>query len=193
MSILFPTGARVHKQRGVDQPSSFTDFQRSLLVGQLNPFSQLITTETKDQPHCSKLRYGRPLGVIFPDGSLWKEQRRFVGRSLKHLGGDLGEGMEQRVVAETREVVRHLDDLLGMENETRVKLDDFFDLPCLNVMWSLVASGRFSYNDPALQKMIRLIDSFTMDPVVGPLVGRSISCDQIFLRFDDFLVYFAIS
>jgi len=25
-----------------------------------------------------------------------------------------------------------------------VKLDDFFDLPCLNVMWSLVASGRFS-------------------------------------------------
>ena len=38
--------------------------------------------------------YGRPLGVIIPDGALWKEQRRFVGRSLKMLGGDLGEGME---------------------------------------------------------------------------------------------------
>ena len=30
-------------------------------------------------------RYGRPLGVIFPDGALWKEQRRFVGRSLKKI------------------------------------------------------------------------------------------------------------
>ena len=95
-----------------------------------------------------------------------------MGRSLKQLGGDLGEGMEERVVAEAKEVVRHLDGLLlGGGNETVVKLDDFFDLPCLNVMWSLVSSGRFSYNDPDLQKMIRLIDSFTMDPVVGPLVG----------------------
>ena len=34
--------------------------------------------------------------MIFPDGALWKEQRRFVGRSLKMLGGDLGEGMEVR-------------------------------------------------------------------------------------------------
>ena len=109
-----------------------------------------------------------------------------------------------RVVAEAREVVKHLEGLLGGEGEVLVKMDDFFDLPCLNVMWSLVASGRFSldiftshkiihsidrrnhpnhhhhhhpghhrfsYNDPALQKMIRLIDSFTMDPVVGPLVG----------------------
>ena len=79
--------------------------------------------------------------------------------------------MEERVVSEAKEVVRHLDGLLGGDNETVVKLDDFFDLPCLNVMWSLVASGRFSYDDPALKKMIRLIDSFTMDPVVGPLVG----------------------
>ena len=111
------------------------------------------------------------------------------------------------MVAEAREVVKHLEDLLGGEDEVLVKMDDFFDLPCLNVMWSLVASGRFSldiftshkiihsidrrnhpnhhhhhhhpghhrfsYNDPALQKMIRLIDSFTMDPVVGPLVGWS--------------------
>ena len=110
------------------------------------------------------------------------------------------------MVAEAREVVKHLEGLLGGEDEVLVKMDDFFDLPCLNVMWSLVASGRFSldifaslkmtfciidqenhpnqhqhhhyhhrfsYNDPALQKMIRLIDSFTMDPVVGPLVGWS--------------------
>ena len=108
-----------------------------------------------------------------------------MGRSLKQLGGDLGEGMEERVVVEAKEVVRHLDGLLGGDNETVVKLDDFFDLPCLNVMWSLVASGRFSYNDPALQKMIRLIDSFTMDPVVGPLVGvamNSFWCDLAFLR-----------
>ena len=75
------------------------------------------------------------------------------------LGGDLGDGMEVRtfpfssltlflfevrVVAEAREVVKHLEGLLGGEDEVLVKMDDFFDLPCLNVMWSLVASGRFS-------------------------------------------------
>ena len=82
--------------------------------------------------------------MIFPDGALWKEQRRFVGRSLKQLGGDLGDGMEVRtfpfssltlflfevrVVAEAREVVKHLEGLLGGEDEVLVKLDDFFDLP----------------------------------------------------------------
>ena len=119
------------------------------------------------------------------------------------------------MVAEAREVVKHLEGLLGGEDEVLVKLDDFFDLPCLNVMWSLVASGRFSlkmghskidqqnhpnhhhhhhsyqrfsYNDPALQKMIRLIDSFTMDPVVGPLVGCStyILVHDLFLYFCQF-------
>ena len=126
------------------------------------------------------------------------------------------------MVAEAREVVKHLEGLLGGEDEVLVKMDDFFDLPCLNVMWSLVASGRFSldiftslkmthsiidqhnhpnhhhhhhhsyqrfsYNDPALQKMIRLIDSFTMDPVVGPLVGCStyILVHDLFLYFCQF-------
>ena len=81
----------------------------------------------------------------------WKQQRRFVGRSIKMLAGDLGEGMEVRdfclflerrvfffssfilfevrVVAEAREVVKHLECLLGGEDEVLVKLDDFFDLP----------------------------------------------------------------
>ena len=64
---------------------------------------------------------------------------------------------EVRVVAEAREVVKHLEGLLGGEDEVLVKMDDFFDLPCLNVMWSLVASGRFSLNIFASHKMIHSI------------------------------------
>ena len=36
---------------------------------------------------------------------------------------------EVRVVAEAREVVKHLEGLLGGEDEVLVKMDDFFDLP----------------------------------------------------------------
>jgi len=57
------------------------------------------------------------------------------------------------------------------ENDGIVRLDDFFDLPCLNVIWSLVNSTRFDYNDKHLKKMIELIDTFTMNSTVGPLVG----------------------
>ena len=64
---------------------------------------------------------------------------------------------EVRVVAEAREVVKHLEGLLGGEDEVLVKMDDFFDLPCLNVMWSLVASGRFSLDIFASPKMIHSI------------------------------------
>ena len=45
------------------------------------------------------------------------------------------------------------------------------DLPCLNVIWSLVNSTRVDYNDKHLKKMIELIDTFTMNSIVAPIVG----------------------
>ena len=46
---------------------------------------------------------------------------------------------------------------VDVDVEVLVKLDNFFDLPCLNVMWSLVASGRFSLDIFASPKMIHSI------------------------------------
>ena len=85
----------------------------------------------------------------FPFIFLFLEKRVFFFFSFIFL--------QVRVVAEAREVVKHLEGLLGGEDEVLVKMDDFFDLPCLNVMWSLVASGRFSLDIFASPKMIHSI------------------------------------
>ena len=111
--------------------------------------------------------YDEPLGIIFPDGYLWKEQRRFAVKTLKLLG--LGKhSLEKHIEIETFEVCKYLTEKIE-RGETRVRMDDFFDLPCLNVIWSLVNTSRFDYDDLHLKKMIELIDRFTMNSFVGPL------------------------
>ena len=113
--------------------------------------------------------FDKPLGVIFPDGHLWREQRKFVIKTLKLLG--MGKhSLEKHIAEETDQCCKYMEEVLK-ENDGVVRLDDFFDLPCLNVIWSLVNSTRFDYNDQHLKKMIELIDTFTMNSTVGPLVG----------------------
>ena len=65
-------------------------------------------------------------------------------------------------------MISHLSELLTTDSVT-LRIDDFFDLPCLNVIWSLVNTRRFSYDDKHMKKMIELIDKFTMNNYVGPL------------------------
>ncbi len=39
-----------------------------------------------------------------------------------------------------------------------LELQDFFDLPCLNVIWRLVCGRRFDYNDERLPKLIKALE-----------------------------------
>ena len=88
-------------------------------------------------------------------------------KTLKQLG--LGRNsLEHHIEAETAEVCRFLADRVN-SGPTDIRIDEFFDLPCLNVIWSLVNTSRFDYEDKHLKKMIELIDKFTMNNFVGPL------------------------
>ena len=88
-------------------------------------------------------------------------------KTLKQLG--LGRNsLEHHIEAETGEVCRFLADRVN-SGQTDIRIDEFFDLPCLNVIWSLVNTSRFDYEDKHLKKMIELIDKFTMNSFVGPL------------------------
>ena len=78
--------------------------------------------------------------------------------------------LEHHIEIETTEVCKFLSNFVNSGN-SKIRLDDFFDLPCLNVIWSLVNTSRFDYEDQHLKKMIQLIDKFTMNNFVGPLVG----------------------
>jgi len=113
--------------------------------------------------------FDEPLGIIFPDGYLWKEQRKFAVKTLKQLG--LGKNsLERKIEEETFELCKYLSELVN-SGQNLIRVDDFFDLPSLNVIWSLVNTSRFNYEDQHLKQMIELIDKFTMNSFVGPLVG----------------------
>ena len=121
--------------------------------------------------------YNEPLGIIFPDGGLWREQRKFAVKTLKQLG--LGKNsLEKHIEIETLELNRYIATLIK-SGQKQIRVDDFFDLPSLNVIWSLVNTSRFDYEDAHLKKMIELIDKFTMNNFVGPL-GRN--CQFNFLQ-----------
>ena len=96
---------------------------------------------------------------------------------MKQLG--LGKNsLEKHIEIETLELNRYLASLIK-SGQRKIRVDDFFDLPSLNVIWSLVNTSRFDYDDAHLKKMIELIDKFTMNNFVGPL-GKYIN-HNIFL------------
>ena len=92
-------------------------------------------------------------------------------KTLKQLG--LGRNsLEDHIEAETVEVCKFLADRVN-SGPIDIRIDEFFDLPCLNVIWSLVNTSRFDYEDKHLKRMIELIDKFTMNNFVGPLGKHS--------------------
>ena len=50
-------------------------------------------------------------------------------------------------------------------------MDEFFNLPCLNVIWRLVCGRRYDYDDERLVELIKQIEAFTMEKNIGPITG----------------------
>jgi len=113
--------------------------------------------------------FDRPLGIIFPDGELWREQRKFGVKTLRQLG--VGKSsLEDKMLEETKNMILYMNNLINTKGSL-VEMDAFFDLPCLNIIWGLVNSTRFDYEDEKLKEQIQMIDKFTMESAIGPLVA----------------------
>ena len=115
----------------------------------------------------------QPLGIIFPDGELWREQRRFASTTLRLIGR--GEGnLEGRVLEEISHLEKHIQSLFADNKTARIRMDNLFDLPCLNVIYSLVNSLRFSYTDSHMINLVEMVDKFTMNNAIGKMVSKAI-------------------
>nr|CAD7453710.1 unnamed protein product [Timema tahoe] len=124
-----------------------------------------------------KLRtFGQRLGLVFTDGPLWQEQRRFSLVHLRNLG--LGKSsMEAQIQAEAEELVVSLRDK-GSDNRP-VVMHDAFDICVLNSLWALLAGHRFALNDKRLAELIDIVHaSFRMLDMSGGLLNQ-----MPFLRF----------
>jgi len=113
--------------------------------------------------------FDRPLGIIFPDGGLWKEQRKFGVKTLRQLG--VGKSsLEEKMIGESSKLVEFMHHKIKTQGN-EVEMADFFDLPCLNIIWGLINSSRYEYDDEKLKEHIELINKFTMESAIGPLVA----------------------
>nr|CAD7612452.1 unnamed protein product [Timema genevievae] len=146
------------------------------LLPQYSPwtYSRLVSVQL---PPCSRLTLDRDfVSLVFTDGPLWQEQRRFSLVHLRNLG--LGKSsMEAQIQAEAEELVVSLRDK-GSDNRP-VVMHDAFDICVLNSLWALLAGHRFALNDKRLAELIDIVHaSFRMLDMSGGLLNQ-----MPFLRF----------
>ncbi|XP_016665155.1 methyl farnesoate epoxidase-like isoform X1 [Acyrthosiphon pisum] len=96
----------------------------------------------------------KKLGIVFVDGPMWTEQRKFCMRHLQKLGF-CGDVMEKIVIEEVNDLV--LDITRKYENGKSIEVRGLFEVSVLNGLWAMLAGGRFSLNDSRLARVVELI------------------------------------
>lgn len=87
--------------------------------------------------------FEKRLGVVFTDGALWEEQRRFSIKTLRQLG--MGRhGMVEQVEREAAEMISYFCGLIDSSPDGTLiaRMEHAFDVPVLNVVWAILAGHR---------------------------------------------------
>ncbi|XP_043217497.1 methyl farnesoate epoxidase-like [Amphibalanus amphitrite] len=99
--------------------------------------------------------YMKKMGIIFNDGAVWREQRRFALRHLRDLG--LGrKDMEEGILGEFEHLRRDMELLEGRP----LQVLGYFNLTALNILWRVVASTRIDPSDPEARLYVQLVKEF---------------------------------
>lgn len=122
--------------------------------------------------------FDKRLGIVFTDGEVWEEQRRFSMRTLKQLG--LGKtNMVEHIEREAHDMIQFL------KKKTRdgspVLMHSAFDVSVLNVIWAFISGKRFDLDDerlPELHKMIH--DGFKVIDMSGGVLNLCPAVRHIF-------------
>uniref|UniRef100_G1TYN6 unspecific monooxygenase n=1 Tax=Oryctolagus cuniculus TaxID=9986 RepID=G1TYN6_RABIT len=136
-------------------------------------------------------RYAKGLGIIFSEGELWKETRRFTLTVLRDMG--MGKKtIENRIQEEASYLVEALKETNACDPSSLL-----FCVPC-NVICSIIFQNRFDYNDQTFQTMVKhFLDSIrlfnapwiqNMFPILHYLPG---SHHELFKVFNDQIKFFS--
>ncbi|KAJ6641655.1 Cytochrome P450 2C21 [Pseudolycoriella hygida] len=102
----------------------------------------------------------RNMGVIFSSGKIWRDLRRFTLRNLRDFGFSKTNLMENAQQDELQYFKDFVKEKLKKSEDGVVSMDGFFNLSVLNIVWGMIMSERFPYDDPKLKHYIRLNDEF---------------------------------
>ena len=97
-------------------------------------------------------------GLLFTDGDVWEEQRRFTLRHLRDLG--FGRTSSENLI---QEEIHDVMDEIRTEAETSngiVKFNDRFNMPLMNILWAIVAGERFKHDDDKLNRLLYIVNLF---------------------------------
>merc|ERR1711892_36338 len=95
---------------------------------------------------------GKRHGILVTEGSHWTKVRRFGIRTLKDFGFGK-QSLEATINFEVEETVKKFLSVSGSD----FYLSTDFNIPIINILWQLVASTRFTEEDPEGQKMIESV------------------------------------
>ncbi|KAL7632981.1 UNVERIFIED_CONTAM: hypothetical protein RMT77_016691 [Armadillidium vulgare] len=104
---------------------------------------------------------GKCNGIIFSNGSHWVHNRRFLLRHLRDLG--MGKSKIEGLIM--REVEDLVEDFKGLTKEPS-KLPFSINIAVLNIIWQLVSSHRYDFNDTQVELLmgkINEIDHYFMN------------------------------
>lgn len=83
--------------------------------------------------------FNKRLGVVFNDGDAWDVQRKFSFKVLRQMG--MGRAnMIEHIEQECIEMVNYFKQ--KTENGQILEMQHAFDIPVLNILWSLIAGYR---------------------------------------------------
>ncbi|CAH0383076.1 unnamed protein product [Bemisia tabaci] len=131
---------------------------RVIIVSDYDSIRQVLTKDEfvgRPQGFIFRLRsFGKRHGLVFTDGPVWMEQRRFCLKYLRETG--MGKPrMDHLIGIEAAEVVQALR--IKMQTHGFVSVRNFFDVAVLNVLWTMVAGQRFHIEDQRLSKLLNLL------------------------------------
>uniref|UniRef100_A0A1I8FYX5 Cytochrome P450 n=1 Tax=Macrostomum lignano TaxID=282301 RepID=A0A1I8FYX5_9PLAT len=113
-----------------------------------------VFSQRPNHPFYQIVAEGR--GLLFSEGPLWQDQRRFALRVLRDFG--LGRSLsEQQIQTEAQELARHLSDYNGQETDVKSHITK----AVVNVIAGLVFAQRSGYEDPKLEEFLEHTKALT--------------------------------
>ena len=117
-------------------------------------------------------------GLIFVDGLLWQEQRRFTLRHLRDLG--FGKTcIEDQMMDEIRDLIRDMTNSAQSNADRVVEFRGTFTVSVVNILWAIIAGQRFQRDDAALKKLLENVDLFLKS---GNIARTSLPVPEFLVR-----------
>ena len=114
---------------------------------------------------------GKRRGLLDPDISpFWKDQKRFVLKSLRDYG--FGKKSEQNIQEESKTLVNFISSKIESKEDFFIK--DIFNIPVVNVIWRMVANRTFQMEGSEGRMFVKTLDEIlskrdmkTAIPIIG--------------------------